>query len=169
MPTLISKSAPSFFVSLAYTLFHQIFRLPHGIGVFAMKSVKGLAAFVLVLGGAAVCFLTFAVAFSFLFTLFARPPVLNQIIGYSSLAGPLPLLAGTVLLFPHRTQKLGARLTVAGCFVLSVYMVVCYARLDVYSVGLWDRLFWFGLIPVAVLAADYASYRIYLLLKAQAA
>jgi hypothetical protein len=43
--------------------------------------------------------------------------------------------------------------------------VVWYARLGVFSVGIWDRLFWFGLIPVAVLAADYAAYRIYLLLK----
>ncbi|HEY6307140.1 MAG TPA: hypothetical protein VI488_11865 [Candidatus Angelobacter sp.] len=133
-----------------------------------MKSVKRLAAFVLIVGGATACFLTFAVALSFLFSLFSRPPVLDQILGYASLAGPLPLLIGAVLLFFPNRQKLGAKLTLAGCFVLSVYMVVCYTRLDVYSEGIWDRLFWFGLIPVAVLAADYASYRIYLLTKMQA-
>jgi hypothetical protein len=131
-----------------------------------MKSVKGLATFVLIAGGAAVCFLAFAVALSFLFSLFAPPPVLNQILGYISLAGPLPLLAGSAMLFFLRTQQLGAKLTLAGCFILSVYMVVCYARLGVFSVGIWDRLFWFGLIPVAVLAVDYAAYRLYLLVKA---
>jgi hypothetical protein len=130
-----------------------------------MKSVRGLAAFVLVVGGAAICFLTFAIALSFLFSLFSAPPVLDRVFGYVSLAGPLPLLTGAVLLFFPRTQKVGSKLTLGGCFVLSVYMLVCYARLDVYSVGIWDRLFWFGLMPVAVLAADYASYRIYALLK----
>ena len=130
-----------------------------------MKSVKGLAAFVLIVGGAAVCFLTFGVALSFLFSLFAPPPILDRILGYASLAGPLPLLAGAVLLFFQRTQRLGAKLTLAGCFILSAYMVVCYTRLDVYSVRMVERLLWFGLIPLAVLAADYAAYRIYLLIK----
>lgn len=130
-----------------------------------MKSVKGLAAFVLIVGGAAVCFLTFGVALSFLFSLFAPPPLLDRILGYASLAAPLPLLAGAVLLFFQRTQRLGAKLTLAGCFILSVYMVVCYTRLDLYSVRMLERLFWFGLIPLAVLAADYAAYRIYLLIK----
>ncbi len=126
-----------------------------------MKSVKGLAAFVLIVGGAAVCFLTFGVAMSFLFYLFTPPPLLARVLGYASMAGPLPLLTGAVLLFFHRTQHLGAKLTLAGCFILSVYMVVCYTRLDVYSVRLLERLLWFGLIPLAVLAADYAAYRIY--------
>jgi hypothetical protein len=134
-----------------------------------MKSVKGLAVFVLIVGGAAVCFLTFAVALSFLFSLFTRPPVLDQILGYISLAGPLPLLAGAVMVFFPRTQRQGAKLVLAGCFILSVYMVVCYTRLNVYSAGLGDRLFWFGLIPVAVLAADYAAYRLYLLITASSA
>jgi hypothetical protein len=152
---------------VAYTLFHQIVSLPAKgkREILAMKSVKGLAAFVLIVGGAAVCFLTFAVSLSFLFSLFAPPPLLNQVLGYISLAGPLPLLAGTVMLFFPRTQKLGVKLTLAGCFVLSVYMVICYTRLDVYSVGIWDRLFWFGLMPIAVLAADYAAYRLYLLIN----
>jgi len=131
-----------------------------------MKSVKGLAAFVLVVGGAAVCFLAFAISLSFLFSLFTPPPVLNQVLGYMSLAGPLPLLAGTVMMFFAKAQRLGVKVALAGCFVLSAYMVICYTRLDVYSVGIWDRLFWFGMMPIAVLAADYATYRIYLLLKA---
>lgn len=133
-----------------------------------MRSTKGLAAFVLVVGGVTSCFLTFGVAVSYLFYIFTRPPLVSQILGYASLAGPLPLLIGSVLLFFHRTQRLGARLTLAGSFILSVYVIICYMRLEVYSVPILERLLWFVLAPVAVLAVDAASYRIYKLTQPMA-
>lgn len=130
-----------------------------------MRSVKALAAFVLIVGGPAIGFLTFAVAVSFLFSLFAPPGPTSQVLGYAALAGPLPLGVGAVLLFLSRTQRLGARLTLVGSVILTVYLIVCYTRLDVNAVRLSERLLWFGLVPLAVLAVDYAAYRIYLLVK----
>jgi hypothetical protein len=126
-----------------------------------MRVVRRLALFILIVGGAAVCFLTFGVSVSLLFSLFGPTSLLNEILGYISLAGPVPLLAGAVLLFFRSKQTLGAKLTLAGSFILSLYMVICYTRLDVYSVRILERMLWFGLIPLTVLAVDYASYRVY--------
>ena len=132
-----------------------------------MKSVKALASVLLILGLPTMGFLTFAVALSFLFYIFSAPPLGQQILGYISLAGPIPLWTGTILLFFPRTRVLGARLALAGSFILTVYLVVCYSRLYVYSVRMIERLLWFGLIPLAVLAIDYTSYRAYLAVKTQ--
>jgi hypothetical protein len=82
-------------------------------------------------------------------------------LGYASLAGPVPLLAGSLLLLFQRTQHIGAKLALAGSFILSLYLVICYTRLGIYSVRILERLLWFGLIPLAVLGVDYASYRVY--------
>jgi hypothetical protein len=133
----------------------------------AMKSEKMLAIIVLILGLPTMSFLTFGVAMSFLFYIFAPPPLGREILGYISLAGPIPLWAGAVLLFFPRTRKLGARLVLAGSFIMTVYLVVCYSRLEVYSVRVMERMLWFGVIPLAVLAVDYASYRAYLAVKGQ--
>ncbi len=131
-----------------------------------MKSERALAIVLLVLGLPTMGFLTFAVAMSFLFYIFGPPPPLGQqILGYISLAGPLPLWAGAILLFFPRTRQLGAGLALAGSVVLTIYLVVCYSRLYVYSVRLMERLLWFGMIPLAVLAIDYMSYRAYLAVK----
>lgn len=124
------------------------------------SSVKALALFILIVGGAAICFLTFGVALSFLFALFSPPPVRDQILGYSSMAGPVPLLAGAVLLFFKRTQRFGAKLTLAGSAILTAYLVICYVRLNP-SAGVPVRLFLFVLLPVVVLVVDVAAYRIY--------
>ena len=62
---------------------------------------------------AAVCFLTFLVLMTFLFTIFIEPPEWKQVIGYASLVGPLPLMAGATLLFFRRTEKPGAKLVLA--------------------------------------------------------
>jgi hypothetical protein len=132
-----------------------------------MKSVKALAIVVLILGLPTMGFLTFGVAMSFLFYIFAPPPLGRQILGYISLAGPIPLWAGAVLLFFPRTRTLGAKLALAGSFIMTVYLVVCYSRLEVYSVRLLERMLWFGVIPLAVLIVDYASYRAYLAVTAQ--
>lgn len=126
-----------------------------------MRSVKIPAFFILIVGGAAISFLTFGVSVSFLFSLFGLPDLASQILGYASLAGPVPLLAGGLLLLFHRAQQLGAKLALAGSFILSLYLVICYARLGIYSLRILDRLFWFGLVPLAVLGVDYASYRVY--------
>jgi hypothetical protein len=133
-----------------------------------MGSVTVRALFILIVGGAAVCFLTFGVFVSFLFSL-GPPSLSNQILGYASLAGPVPLFAGSLLLLFHRTQKLGAKMVLAGSFIMSLYMVICYTKLDVYAVRFRERLLWFGLIPLAVLGVDYASYRVYKLVHSSAA
>lgn len=132
-----------------------------------MKSVKALASVLLILGLPTMGFLTFAVAVSFLFYIFSPPPLGHQILGYISLAGPIPLWLGTILLFFPRTRVLGARLVLAGSFILTVYLLVCYSRLYVYSVQIAERLLWFGVIPLAVLAVDYTGYRAYLAVKEQ--
>lgn len=132
-----------------------------------MKSVKALASVLLILGLPTMGFLTFGVAMSFLFYIFNPPPASQQIVGYISLAGPLPLLAGAIMLFFPRTAVTGAKLALAGSFILSFYMVVCYSRLNVYSVRLMERMLWFGIVPLAVLAVDYTSYRAYVEVKGQ--
>lgn len=132
-----------------------------------MKSVKALASVLLILGLPTMGFLTFAVAVSFLFYIFSPPPLGQQILGYISLAGPIPLWLGAILLYFPRTRVLGARLALAGSFILTVYLVVCYSRLYVYSVRVIERLLWFGIIPLAVLAIDYTAYRAYLAVKEQ--
>jgi hypothetical protein len=132
-----------------------------------MRSVKPLAGVLLILGLPTTGLLTFFVAVRLLFYIFSPPPLGQQILGYVSLATPIPLAAGAVLLFYPRTRVLGARLALAGSFILTVYMVVFYSRLYVYSVGLMERLLWFGIIPLAVLAVDYTSYRAYLAVKEQ--
>lgn len=132
-----------------------------------MKSVKALASVLLILGLPTMGFLTFAVAVSFLFYIFSPPPLGQQILGYISLAGPVPLWLGAILLFFPRNGVLGAKLVLAGSFILTVYLLVCYSRLYVYSVQIVERLLWFGVIPLAVLAVDYTAYRAYLAVKEQ--
>jgi hypothetical protein len=133
-----------------------------------MKSVSGLATFVLIVGAPAACFLTFGVSVSFLFSFFTLPSLLSELLGYSSLAGPVPLVAGAVLLFSHRTQMVGARLVLVGSVILSLYMVICLTQLDVDSVRISEQVLWFILIPLAVVAVDYAAYRIFKLVRASA-
>ena len=132
-----------------------------------MKSVKALASLLLILGLPTMGFLTFAVAVSFLFYIFSPPPLGQLILGYISLAGPIPLWLGAILLFSPRTRVLGARLVLAGSFILTVYLLVCYSRLYVYSVQIVERVLWFGVIPLAVLAVDYTGYLAYLAVKEQ--
>lgn len=133
----------------------------------AMKSTKGYGFVLLLLGLPAMGFLTFAVAVNFLFYIFAPPPALRQIIGYVSLAGPLPLWAGAIMLFFPRTQKPGAKLALAGAFIMNVYLVLCYSKLYVSSSEILERILWYGVVPLAVLTLDYTAYRAYLDAKGQ--
>jgi hypothetical protein len=126
-----------------------------------LKSVKVLAALVLVVGVPTMGFLTFAVAVSFLVYIFREPPLGRQILGYVSLVGPIPLWTGAILLFFPRTGKLGARLALAGSFIMTVYLVTAYSMVDVRAPQLVTRMLLFGVVPVAVLAVDYMSYRAY--------
>jgi hypothetical protein len=130
-----------------------------------MQSVKVLAFFVLIVGGSAMGLLTFGVSLSFLFYLFTPPPVWRQVVGYASLLGPIPLVTGAMLSFFKRTQRIGAKVALAGSALLTAYMVVCFLRLDIQSVGILERLLWFALAPLAVLAVDAATFRIYKLAK----
>jgi hypothetical protein len=123
--------------------------------------MKVLAVFVLVVGGLAMGLLTFGVSLSLLFYLFTPPPVWHQAVGYVSLLGPVPLVTGAVLLFFERTQRAGAKLALAGSALMTAYMVVCFFRLDIRSVGILEKLLWFALTPVAVAAVDTATFRIY--------
>jgi hypothetical protein len=131
----------------------------------AMQSVKVLAVFVLLVGGSTMGLLTFGVSLSFLFYLFTPPPVWRQVVGYTSLLGPIPLVAGAILSFFKRTQGIGAKVALAGSALLTAYMVLCFLRLDIQSVGILERLLWFILAPLAVLAVDAATFRIYKLTK----
>lgn len=129
------------------------------------NSAKGFAIVLLILGLPTMGFLTFAVAMSFLFYIFASPPLGRQILGYLSLVGPLPLCLGAILLLFSKTEKLGSRLAFAGSFILSVYLVICYSRVQLGAIELLERILWFGVVPVAVLTVDYTAYRAYLEIK----
>ena len=130
-----------------------------------MKSAKGFGFVLLILGIPTMGFLTFAVAMSFLFYIFTPPPLWRQVVGYISLCGPIPLWAGAILLFFSRTERFAAKLVLAGSFVMTVYLVICYSRVDVLAIQLLERVLWFGVVPLAVLTLDYTAYRAYLEVK----
>src|SRR5713101_1675503 len=111
----------------------------------AMQSVKVLAVLVVIVGGSDMSLLTFGMNLSFLFYLFTQPPVWHQVVGYASLLGPVPLVTGAALLFFERTQRVGAKVALAGSAFMTAYMVVCFLRLDIRSVGIFERLLWFAL------------------------
>jgi len=125
------------------------------------SSVKLLASFVLVAGGACMALFTFAIYLSYTLTFFVAVSTRDQILGNGSIIGAVPLIAGALLLFFHQTQRLGARLTLAGSMVLTAYLALCYARLSFNSMELVWKMLWFGLFPVVVVAVDWASYKIY--------
>jgi hypothetical protein len=131
----------------------------------AMHSVKVLAVFVLIVGGSAMGLLTFGVSLSLLFYLFTPPPVWHQVVGYASLLGPIPLVTGSVFTFFERTRRIGAKVALAGSALMTAYMVVCFLRLDIRSVGMLEKLLWFALTPLAVLTVDAATFKIYKLTK----
>ena len=126
-----------------------------------MTPVKLLALFVLTVGGACMALFTFAIYFSYTFSLFVAVSARDQVLGNGSIVGAVPLIAGAVLLFFHQTQRLGARLTLAGSVVLTAYLALCYVRLSFDSMELVWKMLWFGLFPVAVVAVDWAWYKIY--------
>ncbi|PYP92615.1 MAG: hypothetical protein DMG65_03715 [Candidatus Angelobacter sp. Gp1-AA117] len=65
-----------------------------------MSRVKLLSLFVLIVGGACMSLFTFAIYFSYTFTLFTSVSMRDQILGNSSIVGVLPLIAGAILLPP---------------------------------------------------------------------
>ena len=104
---------------------------------------------------------TFAIYFSYTFSLFVAVSARDQVLGNGSIVGAVPLIAGAVLLFFHQTQRLGARLTLAGSVVLTAYLIISYIRLNFDSMELIWKLVWFALLPAVVIATDAAAYRIY--------
>ena len=126
-----------------------------------MSRVKLLALFVLVVGGACISLFTFAIYFSYTFTLFVAVTKRDLIMGYGSIIGIFPLIAGAIMLLFDQTQKPGARVTLLGAAVLTLYLVICYFRLsfDAMGIPLWSL--WFGVFPVAVIAVDWATYKIH--------
>jgi len=124
-------------------------------------SLRALAWLVLIAGGAAVCFLTFLVAMTFLFSIFIEPPVWKQVIGYASLVGPLPVMTGATLLFFRRTEKPGAKLVLVGSALMTLYMIVCFLRLDARAMGWLPFFLIYVLAPVVVLAVDGVAVRIH--------
>ena len=126
-----------------------------------MSRVKLLALLVLVVGGACVSLFTFAIYFSYTFTLFTSVSMRDQILGDVSIVGVLPLIAGAIMLLFEPTQKPGARVTLLGAAVLTLYLVICYFRLSFDSMGILLQSVWFGVFPVAVIAVDWATYKVH--------
>jgi len=126
-----------------------------------MSRVKLLSLFVLIVGCACVSLFTFAIYFSYTFTLFTSVSMRDQILGNSSIIGVLPLISGAILLLFDQTQKPGARVTLLGAAVLTLYLVICYFRLSFDAMEIGLKTLWFGVFPVAVIAVDWATYKIH--------
>ena len=126
-----------------------------------MSRVKLLSLFVLIVGGACMSLFTFAIYFSYTFTLFTSVSTRDQILGNSSIVGVLPLIAGAILLLFDKTQKPGARVTLLGSAVLTLYLVICYFRLSFDAMDGGLKILWFSVFPVAVIAVDWATYKIH--------
>jgi len=126
-----------------------------------MSRVKLLALFVLVVGGACMSLFTFAIYFSYTFTLFVAVSTRDLILGYGSIIGVVPLIAGAAMLLFEQTQKPGARVTLLGSVVLTLYLVFCYFRISFDSMELIWKMLWFGAFPMAVAAVDWVSYKLH--------
>ena len=96
-----------------------------------------------------------------MFTIFIDPPVWKQVIGYASLAGPLPLITGAILLLFRGKKKLGARLVLAGSAIMTLYVIVCFLRLDSHGMEPLLFLLTYVLAPVVVFAVDGVAVRIH--------
>ena len=126
-----------------------------------MSRVKLLALFVLIVGGACMSLFTFAIYFSYTFSLFVAVSTRDLILGYGSIPGAIPLIAGAAMLLFEQTQKPGARVTLLGSAVLTLYLVFCYFRVNFeYMEWSW-KLLWFAVFPVVVIAVDWAAYKIH--------
>ena len=132
------------------------------------SSVKALAIFLLVVGGATSIFLSFALSLNYLFSFFGPVPTTDKIIGYAVLAGPAPLIAGAALAL-FRKQRPGALLALAGSVILTAWMIIFYSKGGLHGLLLWEQLLWFVLVPVAVVATDIVACRIYKLTSAATA
>ena len=126
-----------------------------------MSRVKLLALFVLVVGGACMSLFTFAIYFSYTFTLFVAVSTRDLVLGYGSIIGVVPLIAGAIMLFFDQTQKRGARVTLLGSAVLTLYLVICYFRLSFAAMEPALKMLWFRACPVAVIAVDWTTYAIH--------
>ena len=126
-----------------------------------VNSISLLASFVLIVGGACMSLLTFAIYFSFTFAIFIPTTTRDQALGNGSIVGAVPIIAGAILVFFGPTRKIGTILTLAGSVVLTAYLVICYIRLNFDSMELIWKLVWFALLPAVVIATDVAAYRIY--------
>ena len=126
-----------------------------------VNSISLLASFVLIVGGACMSLLTFAIYFSFTFTIFIPTTTRDQVLGNGSIIGAVPIIAGAILVFFGPTRKIGTILTLAGSMVLTAYLIISYIRLNFDSMELIWKLVWFALLPAVVIATDVAAYRIY--------
>ena len=126
-----------------------------------MSRVKLLALFVLVVGGACMSLFTFAIYFSYTFILFAPVATRDEVLGNGSIIGAVPLITGAIMLLFARTQKPGARVTLLGSVVLTLYLVFCYFRLSFDSMELTWKMLWFAVFPVAVATVDWTAYKIH--------
>ena len=105
--------------------------------------------------------LTFAIYFSFTFTIFIPTTTRDQVLGNGAIIGAIPIIVGAIMVFFGQTRKTGTVLTLAGSVVLTSYLIICYIRLNFDSMELIWKLVWFALLPAVVIATDVAAYRIY--------
>ena len=126
-----------------------------------VNSISLLASFVLIVGGACMSLLTFAIYFSFTFTIFIPTTTRDQVLGNGSIIGAVPIIVGAIMVFFGPTRKIGTILTLAGSVVLTAYLIISYIRLNFDSMELIWKLVWFALLPAVVIATDAAAYRIY--------
>jgi len=126
-----------------------------------VNSISLLASFVLIVGGACMSLLTFAIYFSFTFTIFIPAATRDQVLGNGSIIGAVPIIVGAIMVFFRQTRKTGTVLTLAGSVILTSYLIICYIRLNFDSMELIWKLVWFALLPAVVIATDVAAYRIY--------
>ena len=100
-----------------------------------------------------------------MFTIFVDPPVWKRVIGYASLVGPLPLITGAILLMFRRTEKPGAKLVLAGGVVMTVYMIVCFLRLEARAMEPPVFFLTYVLAPVVTFVVDGVAVRIHKLAR----
>jgi len=135
-----------------------------------MSRVKLLALLVLVVGGACMSLFAFTIWVNLTLSFFVAVSTRDLVLGYGSFIGVVPLIAGAILLLFEQTQKPGARVTLLGAAVLTLYLVICYFRLSfdsmeiplqIFSMKIPLQILWFGVFPLAVIAVDWATYKVH--------
>ena len=126
-----------------------------------MARVKLLSLFVLIVGGACMSLFAFTIWVNLTLSFFVAVSTRDLILGYGSLIGVVPLIAGAILLLFDQTQKSGARIALLGSMVLTLYLVLCYFRINFGYMEIVYKVLWFGVFPAAVIAVDWATYKIH--------